>query len=68
MYKFGCSFRFVFNKPVTLALFYLTQVFPLGYLQDGLGGEPFVNMQGHGINHAPLLLPLARPFQPGFMV
>jgi len=39
-----------------------------GSPQDRLGGDPLVNVQGHRVCHAPLLLPLARPLQPRLMI
>jgi hypothetical protein len=43
-------------------------VLSLGHFQDRLGGKTFMNMKGYRIGHAPLLLSLAGPFQPWFMI
>ena len=43
-------------------------VLPPGDLQDRLRGDALVDVQGHGIGDAPLLLPLPRPLQPRLVV
>jgi len=39
-----------------------------GDLEDCLGGDALVDMEGHGVGDAPLLLPLPRPFQPRLVI
>ncbi|MEI8172365.1 MAG: hypothetical protein WCH07_02640 [Deltaproteobacteria bacterium] len=43
-------------------------VLPPGDLEDRLRGDTFVDVQGHRIGHAPLLLPLPGPLQPRLVV
>jgi len=55
-------FMLRFRKEVPL------DVLPPGDLKDRLGGDALVDVEGHGIGDAPLLLPLPRPLQPRLVI